>query len=94
MSSPKKIDLLGIAILFARKKIPFISIVVLVTVIGTILAFVSPKSYKSSFSYIVSSSSPLGGITALSFINTEMSSDHIIFVLRSNILIDELIKGV
>lgn len=100
MSSPKKVDLLDVAIIFAQRKKQLISIIVSITIIGTIIAFVFPKSYKSSLSYVVNSSNSLNlssggllsGLANLSVANKEMTSDQILFILRSDLLIDELIK--
>ncbi len=100
MSQSKKPDLLDLVIVFASYKILLLKVITIVTLVGIIIAFIWPKTYKSELTYIVndgnsinlSSGGLLSGLANLSVANTEISADQILIVLRSKTIQDQVIK--
>lgn len=100
MSAAKKIDLLDVATTFAKRKNILIIIVCITTVIGTIVAFMLPKSYQSEVTFIVtggnavsfSSGGLLSGLASLSAGGSNISSDQVLILMRSTAIQDKVIE--
>lgn len=99
MAKPREIDLLDLALTFAKHKKTFLKIVLSITVIGTIIAFIWPKSYKSEVTFIVTEGNTLkfsGGGLLNSLSNFSIGSSNInaeqaLILLRSTAVQDDVI---
>ncbi len=100
MSTAKKIDLLDLATIFARWKRFLISFVFVITLIGTIIAFVWPKSYDSKITFIVtdgnainfSSGGLLSGLANLSVSGSNINAEQALILVRSTEMQDKIIE--
>lgn len=100
MTVAKKIDLLDVASTFAKRKSIIIKIVFITTVIGTIIAFLWPKSYESEVTFIVtdgnainfSSGGLLSGLANLSVSSSNITSDQALILTRSTEIQDKVIE--
>lgn len=99
MALAKKIDLLDLATIFARWKRFLISFVFIISLIGTIIAFIWPKSYESEITFIVtdgnainfSSGGLLSGLANLSVSGTNINSEQALILVRSSEMQDKII---
>lgn len=99
MAKNSKHDLLDIATIFAVRKKTIIGIILITTLLGTVAAFLWPKSYKSEISFIVtdgnavnfSSGGILSGLANLSVNGTSLTSDQVLVLLRSKEIQDKVI---
>lgn len=93
-------DLLDVAILFANHKMLLLKVVFVFTILGTVLAFIWPKTYKSELTYVLndnnsvnlSSGGLLSGLANLSVANTEISADQVLIIIRSKAIQDKVIE--
>ena len=99
MKENKKVDLLDVATTFARRKVTILKIVGIVTVLGIIVAFIWPKSYKTEVSFVVSNNSAInlsaggliGGLAGISTGGSKITSDQALVVIRSTAIQDRVI---
>lgn len=101
MEENKRIDLLAVATIFAIRKATFLKILGVVTVLGIIIAFIWPKSYKAELSFVVtdgntinlSTGGLLSGIAAgISTGNANISADQAVVIIRNKAIQDKIIK--
>ncbi len=100
MNELKRIDLLAVATIFAKRKRILILTVVLATIIGAIIAFMWPKSYESKMTFIVtegsgidfSSGGLLSGLANLSVGGSKITSDQALVLVRSTAIQDRVIE--
>ncbi|MFY0697400.1 MAG: hypothetical protein JXR11_06075 [Balneola sp.] len=96
----QKIDLLDFATILAKRKKTILSIVLTLTIVGFILAFIWPKAYKSEVSFIVtdgnavnfSSGGILSGLANLSVNGTNITADQALVLIRSKEIQDKVIE--
>lgn len=100
MTKEKNIDLLDVATTLAKRKKTLIIVIFLTSLIGTIAAFVWPKSYKSEVSFIVtdgnavnfSSGGILSGLANLSVKGSSITSDQTLVLIRNKEIQNEVIE--
>lgn len=101
MPKNKNVDLLDIATVFALRKKTLLAIVLVVTLVGIVLAFIWPKAYKSEVSFIVtdgnavnfSSGGILSGLANLSVNGTNITADQALVLIRSKEIQDKVIEN-
>tara|TARA_R110002096_G_scaffold303080_3_gene498037 strand:+ start:11145 stop:12344 length:1200 start_codon:yes stop_codon:yes gene_type:complete len=99
MNELKRIDLLEVVTVFAKRKRTLVIIVFLATMMGAITAFIWPKSYQSEMTFIVtdgsginfSSGGLLSGLANLSVGGSKITSDQALILIRSTVIQDEVI---
>ncbi|MEP0005886.1 MAG: GNVR domain-containing protein [Balneola sp.] len=97
----QKIDLLDFATILAKRKKTILSIVLILTIVGFVLAFIWPKAYKSEVSFIVtdgnavnfSSGGILSGLANLSVNGTNITADQALVLIRSKEIQDKVIEN-
>ncbi len=100
MNELKRIDLLDVATIFAKRKRTLILVVGVITMLGVITAFVWPKSYESEMTFIVtdgnginfSSGGLLSGLANLSVGGAKITSDQALILIRSTAIQDKVIE--
>ncbi len=96
----QKIDLLDFATILAKRKKTILSIVLIITIVGFILAFIWPKAYKSEVSFIVtdgnavnfSSGGILSGLANLSVNGANITADQALVLIRNKEIQDNVIE--
>lgn len=96
----QKIDLLDFATILAKRKKTILSIVIILTIVGFILAFIWPKAYKSEVSFIVtdgnavnfSSGGILSGLANLSVNGANITADQALVLIRNKEIQDNVIE--
>ena len=99
MTKEKNIDLLDVATILAKRKKTIVVVVLLTSLIGTLTAFVWPKSYKSEVSFIVtdgnavnfSSGGILSGLANLSVKGSSITSDQTLVLIRNKEIQNQVI---
>jgi len=96
----QKIDLLDFATILAKRKKTILSIVLIFTIFGFIMAFIWPKAYKSEVSFIVtdgnavnfSSGGILSGLANLSVNGANITADQALVLIRNKEIQDNVIE--
>lgn len=96
----KNIDLLDIATIFARRKTTFLKIIGVATVLGIIVAFIWPKSYKTDITFVVTDGNAinlsvdglLSSFTGMATGRNSISADQALVIIRSTAIYDQIIK--
>ncbi len=99
MAKENKVDLLDVATTLAKRKKTLLIVIFLSSLIGTVLAFVWPKSYKSEVSFIVtdgnavnfSSGGILSGLANLSVKGSSITSDQTLILIRNKEIQNQVI---
>lgn len=99
MSKNREIDLLEVATLLAERKKMIAKVVLIVTLIGTVLAFVWPKTYRSEVSFVLTEGNSIdlsggGLLSGLANIKTGgsgISADQALVLMRSTEIQDRII---
>jgi len=100
MSKERKIDVIDVATILAKRKRTIAIIVLTATIIGTVIAFVWPKTYKSEVSFVVSSTNSLNlsggellnGLAQLQMGGGSISAEQALVLLRSTEIQDRIIN--
>lgn len=96
----QKIDLLDFATILAKRKKTILSIVLIFTIFGFVMAFIWPKVYKSEVSFIVtdgnavnfSSGGILSGLANLSVNGANITADQALVLIRNKEIQDNVIE--
>ncbi|MEQ9280102.1 MAG: GNVR domain-containing protein [Balneola sp.] len=100
MKETSKIDMLDLFTIFAKRKKLILTIMLIATIIGFVLAFIWPKSYKSEVSFIVtdgnsvnfSSGGILSGLANLSVNGSNVTSDQTLVLIRNKEIQNDVIE--
>ncbi|MEX0609424.1 MAG: GNVR domain-containing protein [Balneolaceae bacterium] len=100
MEENKKVDLLQVATTFARRKKTILIIIATITIIGFILAFIWPKSYKSEVSFVLtdgnsinfSAGGLISGLAGITSGSGKISADQALVIIRSTAVQDKVIE--
>ncbi|WP_421773003.1 GNVR domain-containing protein [Gracilimonas sp.] len=100
MSENRKVDILDVATTLALRKKTIAIIVLTATVIGTILAFAWPKTYRSEVSFVVTDGNSinlsggglLSGLADIQMGGSSISAEQVLVLLRSTEIQDLLIE--
>lgn len=101
MSKQQNIDLIEVFTILARQKKILLLYVITITLIGIVIAFIWPKTYKSEVSFIVTESNSinfsggglLGGLSNFSMGGGNVTSDQILVLLRSKEIQNKIIEN-
>lgn len=100
MSKNREIDVIDVATLLAVRKKTIAKIVLTVTVLGTLLAFIWPKTYRSEVSFVVTDGNSidlsggglLNGLAGLKTGGSSISADQALILMRSTEIQDRIIQ--
>lgn len=100
MSKERKVDVIDVATTLAKRKKTIAIIVLTATIVGTVIAFIWPKTYKSQVSFIVSNSNSvnltggelLSGLAQLQMGGGSISAEQALVLLRSTEIQDRIIE--
>ncbi|HBX65052.1 MAG TPA: hypothetical protein DEG32_02445, partial [Balneolaceae bacterium] len=100
MSNQRKIDIIDVATTLAQRKKTIAIIVLTATILGTILAFVWPKTYRSEVSFVVTDGNSinlsggglLNGLADIQMGGGSISAEQVLILLRGTEIQDQLIE--
>ncbi|MFN1835808.1 GumC family protein [Balneola sp. MJW-20] len=100
MSEDRKIDLLDVATILAERKKTIAMIVLTITIIGVVIAFVWPKTYRSEVTFVVTDGNSinlsggglLSGLADIQMGGGSISAEQALVLLRSTEIQDKLIE--
>lgn len=100
MEKNKKLDLLDLATILAKRKRLFLATALSITVLGFIIAILWPKSFKSEVTFIVtqgnsinfSSGGILSGLANLSVTGANITSEQVIELIRNKEIQNKIIS--
>lgn len=99
MSKERKVDVIDVATTLAKQKKSIIIIVLIATIIGTAIAFLWPKTYRSEVSFVVSNANSinlsggelLNGLAQLQMGAGGVNAEQTLLLLRSTEIQDQII---
>jgi len=99
MKESSRMDLLDLGVVLAKRKKTILLILCISIILGVLIAFIWPKSYKSEVSFIVtdgnsvnfSSGGLLSGLANLSVNGSKLTADQVMELIRSKEIQNEVI---
>jgi capsule polysaccharide export protein KpsE/RkpR len=100
MSNQRKVDIIDVATTLALRKKTIALIVLTATILGTVLAFVWPETYRSEVSFVVTDGNSinlsggglLGGLADIQMGGGSISAEQVLVLLRSTEIQDRIIN--
>lgn len=99
MSENKQVDLLEVATEIAKRKRSFLSVLAVITLLGIVIAFVWPKTYRSEVTFVVNNGNSinlsggglLNGLADIQMGGSNLTAEQALVLLRSTEVQDEII---